>query len=147
MRHFLNYLNYSYLLKEDSAAQSSLRRIVTELIYLELHTSLPNIVINYIKNIKMNDIRNIFGETRNLKEVQFQTTGNETIEDVICIYIYLHICMWIFGCVVRMCDQVNEDEVYVICSMHGRIRMRNVKKIKGRDHMGGMDEDWRMILK
>jgi hypothetical protein len=57
----------------------------------------------------MKDIRNIFGETRNLKEVQFQTTGNETIKDVICIYIYIHICMWIFGCVVRMCDQVNED--------------------------------------
>jgi hypothetical protein len=49
--------------------------------------------------------------------------------------------MWIFGCVVRMCDQVNEDEVYVICSMHGRIKMRNVKKIKGRDHMGDMGED------
>jgi hypothetical protein len=48
-----------------------------------------------------------------------------------------------------MCDQVNEDEMYVICSMHGRIRMRNVKKIKGKDHMGGMSEgeDRRMILK
>lgn len=94
----------------------------------------------------MNDIRNIFGETRNLKEVQFQTAGNETTE-VMCIYIYIRICMWIFGCVVRMCDQVNEEEVYVICSMHGGIRMRNVKKIKGRDHMGGMGEDRRMILK
>jgi hypothetical protein len=95
----------------------------------------------------MNDIRNIFGETRNLKEVQFQTTGNENIEDVICIYIYICVCMWIFECVVRMCDQVNEGEMYVICSMHGRIRMRNVKKIKGRDHMGGMGKYWRMILK
>lgn len=47
----------------------------------------------------------------------------------------------------RMFDQVNEEEVYVICSMHEGIRMRNVKKIKGRDHMGGMGEDQRMILK
>jgi len=39
----------------------------------------------------MYDIRNIFGETRNLKEVQFQTTGNETTEDVICIYILTYI--------------------------------------------------------
>jgi hypothetical protein len=31
--------------------------------------------------------------------------------------------------------------------MHGRIGMRNVKKIKGRDHMGGTGELWRMILK
>ena len=47
----------------------------------------------------------------------------------------------------RMCVQVNEDEVYVICRMHGGIRMRNVKKIKGIDHLGGMGEDRRMILK
>ena len=55
--------------------------------------------------------------------------------------------MWIFRqCVLRMCVQVNED-VYVICSKNGRIRVRNVKKLKGRDHMVGMGEDWRMILK
>jgi hypothetical protein len=95
----------------------------------------------------MNDIRNIFGETRNLKEVQFQTTRNKTIECIICIHVHIQICMWIVICVVRMCDQVNADEVYVICSMHGRIRMRNVKKLKGRDHMGSMGEDRRMILK
>jgi len=95
----------------------------------------------------MNDIRNIFGETRNLKEVQFQTTGNKTIECIICIYIHIQICMWIAVHVVRLCDQVNAHEVYVICSMHGRIRMRNVKKLKGRDYMGGMGEDRRMILK
>jgi len=95
----------------------------------------------------MNDVRNIFGEIRNVKEVQFQTTGNKTIECIICVYVYICICMWIFRCVVRMCDQVNEDALYVICGTHGRVRMRNVKKLKRRDHMGGMGEDRRKNVK
>jgi hypothetical protein len=33
------------------------------------------------------------------------------------------------------------------CSVYGRIRVRNVNKLKARDHMGGMGEDGRMILK
>jgi hypothetical protein len=38
----------------------------------------------------MTDI-NIYGETRNVKEVQFQTTGNETVKDIICIHMYMYV--------------------------------------------------------
>jgi len=51
MWQFLSYLNYCYHLKKDSAAQSSLMGNVTELIYLNLHTFLPNMVILIISRV------------------------------------------------------------------------------------------------